>query len=110
MSNTSTTVERWLGLPHDDLTREVRRAVRGGYTHSSLWTVLGAHPVLAARVSGMLSALQAEMTGHRNQAMWTMWINQARHSLTSPSPGEFGFVRTGSSPYRPQAVVFRAGL
>jgi hypothetical protein len=100
MPSTMTITDQWLALPHKDLAEQVRRAVRGGANHSSMWTGLSAHPVLAARVSGLLSALQAQMVGHRDEAMWTMWITQARQSLAAgPLP-----VGTGL----PRVAVFRA--
>jgi hypothetical protein len=79
----STMTEQWLALSHPDLADRVRRAVRGGSADSTLWTELGGHPVLAARVAGILSALRAQMADHRDHAMWTMWVNQARRALAS---------------------------
>jgi hypothetical protein len=77
-------VEQWLAMPHPDLTDHIRRLVRGGSMPSPVWTAVGTHPVLAARVRGILSALHSQMADHRDHAMWTLWINNARRALTSP--------------------------
>ncbi|MCE7006965.1 hypothetical protein LWC34_29665 [Kibdelosporangium philippinense] len=79
-------VEQWLAMPHPDLTDHIRRLVRGGSTPSPVWTAVGTHPVLAARVRGILSALHAQMADHRDHAMWTLWITNARRALTTPPP------------------------
>jgi hypothetical protein len=79
-------VEQWLAMSHPELTNHVRRLVRGASRRSPVWTAVGAHPVLAARVRGILSALQSQMTDHRDHAMWTLWITNARRALTSPPP------------------------
>ncbi|MBP2329550.1 hypothetical protein JOF56_009935 [Kibdelosporangium banguiense] len=87
MRDHSTTIEHWLGLAHPDLTEHVRRAVRGGSTATAPWSEVAAHPVLAARARGILSALQSQMADHRDHAMWTLWINTARRALnTIPTP------------------------
>jgi hypothetical protein len=77
-------VEQWLALSHPELADHVRRLVRGASRPSPVWTAVGAHPVLAARVRGILSALHAQMADHRDHAMWTLWITNARHALTPP--------------------------
>ena len=111
MSQQSTIVEQWLALPHEHLAEQVRRAVRGGYTHSSMWTALAAHPVLAARVSGILSALQAQMAEHRDKAMWTMWINQARQAFSLGSaPAEDRPLATVGAPSRPRTTLFSSAV
>jgi hypothetical protein len=79
-------VEQWLAMSHPDLTDHIRRFVRGGSRPSPVWTAVGAHPVLTARVRGILSALHAQMADHRDHAMWTLWINNARCALTTPPP------------------------
>jgi hypothetical protein len=86
MRDRSTTVEHWLGLTHPDLTEHVRRAVRGGSTAAAPWSDVAAHPVLAARVRGILSALQSQMADHRDHAMWILWINTARRALNTVPP------------------------
>src|SRR5687768_12420053 len=83
MRDHSTTIEHWLGLAHPDLTEHVRRTVRGGSTATAPWSEVAAHPVLAARVRGILSALQSHMADHRDHAMWTLWINTARRALNT---------------------------
>lgn len=85
MRDHSTTVEHWLGLAHPDLTEHVRRAVRGA-TAEAPWSDVAAHPVLAARVRGILSALQTQLADHRDHAMWTVWINSARRALNAAPP------------------------
>jgi hypothetical protein len=86
MRDHSATVEHWLGLAHLDLTEQVRRAVRGGSTATAPWSEVAAHPVLAARVRGILSVLQSQLADHRDHAMWTVWINAARRALVAPPP------------------------
>lgn len=77
-----TTVDHWLGLSHPDLAEHVRQAVRGGAANP-VWAAVAGHPVLAARVRGLLSALLSQMADHRDHAMWTVWINSARRALAS---------------------------
>jgi hypothetical protein len=85
--------EQWLAMPHPDLTDHIRRLVRDGSMPSPVWTAAGAHPVLAARVRGILSALHSQMADHRDHTMWTLWITnpvEGRHRslrchTTSPS-------------------------
>ncbi|RSM57720.1 hypothetical protein DMH04_56620 [Kibdelosporangium aridum] len=79
-------VEQWLAMSHPDLINHVRRLVRGASRPSPVWTAVAAHPVLVARVRGILSALHAQMADHRDHAMWTLWITNARHALTTPPP------------------------
>ncbi|ONI83150.1 hypothetical protein ALI144C_16735 [Actinosynnema sp. ALI-1.44] len=86
MRDHSTTVDSWLGLAHADLTEHVRKAVRGGSATPDLWSEVATHPVLAARVRGILSALQSQMADHRDHAMWTAWTNRARKALDAPQP------------------------
>jgi hypothetical protein len=81
-------VEQWLAMPHPDLTDHIRRLVRDGSMPSPVWTAAGAHPVLAARVRGILSALHSQMADHRDHTMWTLWITNARRALTSPPAPE----------------------
>src|SRR5258708_1574618 len=80
MPGHATTARHWLGLTHPDLTEQVRRAVRNGATAAPSWADVAAHPVLAARVRGILSALHSHMADHRDHAMWTLWINTARRA------------------------------
>jgi hypothetical protein len=83
---TNAIVDQWLAMPHPDLTDHIRRLVRGGSIPSPVWTAVAAHPVLAARVRGILSALHSQMADHRDHAMWTLWISNARRALTTPPP------------------------
>ncbi|MBP2326659.1 hypothetical protein JOF56_007044 [Kibdelosporangium banguiense] len=94
-------VEHWLGLAHTDLTEHVRRAVRGGSAATAPWSEVAAHPVLAARVRGILSVIQSQMADHRDHAMWTLWINAARRALNTAPPQAPAPVKT--RPARPAA-------
>lgn len=48
------------------------------------WEVVRADQVLAARVRGALAGLRAEFRGHRDEAMWLLWISQAQQRLNRP--------------------------
>ena len=80
-------VQRWLALSHQALVEEVHQLVRShdDYAHRC-WNVAREHPVLAARVRGILSALERQSADYRDAAMWRVWITQARSALTSPRP------------------------
>ncbi|ALG08347.1 hypothetical protein [Kibdelosporangium phytohabitans] len=82
MSEHTAVIDRWLTLTQHDLIDNVRPVVRNSPT-SPLWATVGAHPVLAARVRGILSILQAQMAEHRDSAMWKVWIAQARRAMLS---------------------------
>ncbi|MFI9815850.1 hypothetical protein [Saccharothrix variisporea] len=87
MSTTHATVEQWLALPHHVLVDRVRAAVRPGTpSPGPLWTSLATHPVLAARVRGVLSALKAQSADHRDHPAWRARIDQALDDLTAPRP------------------------
>ncbi|MCP2241596.1 hypothetical protein [Lentzea aerocolonigenes] len=59
MLTESATVKQWLALSHNDLVSHVDRLARERGTDDPIWTQLTAHPVLAARVRGILSALRS---------------------------------------------------
>lgn len=80
-------VERWLASPHQVLVEEVHQLVRSHDDRAQrCWTVVREHPVLAARVRGILSALERHSAEYRDAAMWRVWIAQARSALTSSRP------------------------
>jgi hypothetical protein len=80
-------VQRWLALSHPVLFEEVHQLVRGHDDRADrCWNVVREHPVLAARVRGILSALERQSAEYRDAAMWRVWIAQARNALTSSSP------------------------
>jgi hypothetical protein len=56
------TVKQWLALSHNDLVSHVHRLARERGMDDAVWTQLSAHPVLAARVRGVLSALRSQAT------------------------------------------------
>jgi hypothetical protein len=82
--DTNAIVEQWLAMSHPELTNHIRRLIRGASTPSPVWTAVSTHPVLAARVRGILSALHSQMADHRDHAMWTLRITNARRALTTP--------------------------
>ena len=85
MTEYSRTSGQWLALSHGQLTERVRSTVRNtGPQAVEVWAAVASHPVLVARVRGILSALQAQMAGRRDEAMWTAWIAQARSHLNRP--------------------------
>lgn len=49
----------------------------------AVWAVVREDPVVAARVRGALAGLKAEYRGHRDEAMWLLWINRAQRQLTA---------------------------
>ncbi|MGH4023975.1 MAG: hypothetical protein ACRDRV_05250 [Pseudonocardiaceae bacterium] len=80
-------VQRWLSLSHQVLVEEVHQLVRSHDDRAHrCWNVVREHPVLAARVRGILSALERQSADYRDAAMWRVWITQARNALTSPRP------------------------
>jgi hypothetical protein len=79
-------VERWSALSHTDLVEEVYRLVRRHDDDAERWwNVVRDHPVLAARVRGILSALERQSAEYRDARMWRLWIDQARRVLTASS-------------------------
>ena len=80
-------VERWLTLSHQVVVEEVHHLVRSHDSHAHrCWNVVREHPVLAARVRGILSALERQSADYRDAAMWRVWIAQARSALASSRP------------------------
>lgn len=80
-------VERWLTLSHQVVVEEVHQLVRSHDSHAHrCWNVVREHPVLAARVRGILSALERQSAEYRDAAMWRVWIAQARSALASSRP------------------------
>lgn len=49
----------------------------------AVWAVVREDPVVAARVRGAMAGLKAEYRGHRDEAMWLLWINRAQRQLTA---------------------------
>jgi hypothetical protein len=90
MSTAETLITEWLALPQARLVDRVRQLVKQHDARArDAWSVVRGHPVLAARVRGMLSALRAETRGTRDEVMWLMWINQARQALDRvPTAGD----------------------
>jgi hypothetical protein len=80
-------VQQWLDLPHRALVDQVHHLVRShDETAYRCWSTVREHPVLAARVRGILSALERHSAEYRDAAMWRVWIAQARKALTPPAP------------------------
>lgn len=79
-------VQRWMALSHQVLVEEVHQLVRSHDDRAHrCWNVVREHPVLAARVRGILSALERQSADYRDAAMWRVWITQARNALTLPT-------------------------
>jgi hypothetical protein len=82
MSTAEALIAQWLALPQASLVDRVRQLVKQHDARArDAWTAVRGHPVLVARVRGILSALRAEARGTRDEVMWLMWINQARQDL-----------------------------
>jgi hypothetical protein len=84
MRTTTRPADQWLSLSHTQLVDQVRRSTRERDT--AVWDRVREHPVLAARVRGILSALRAETSVTRDAAMWALWISQAQQRLNAPAP------------------------
>jgi hypothetical protein len=73
----------WAALPVSELTDQVRLLVKARDAASrAVWTAVREDRVLAARVRGSLAGLKAEFRGHRDEAMWLVWINQVQQQLS----------------------------
>ncbi|WP_189058856.1 hypothetical protein [Longimycelium tulufanense] len=84
-------IERWSTLPREELVDAVRHLVKQHDTEARrTWAEVREDAVLAARVRSALSTLRAEVNGSRDEAMWLMWIKQARRALepTEASDGQ----------------------
>ncbi|WP_199442731.1 hypothetical protein [Umezawaea beigongshangensis] len=84
MRTTTRSADQWLSLSHAQLVEQVRRCTRE--RNPGTWDRVREHPVLAARVRGVLSALRAETSVTRDAAMWALWISQAQQRLNAPAP------------------------
>ncbi|MBB4965269.1 hypothetical protein [Saccharothrix violaceirubra] len=75
----------WSSLSARELTDQIRQAVKSRDADvREAWEVVRADQVLAARVRGALAGLRAEFRGHRDEAMWLLWISQAQQRLNRP--------------------------
>ncbi|MEU4804121.1 hypothetical protein [Actinosynnema sp. NPDC023587] len=52
-------------------------------TTRAVWAAVRDDQVLRARVRGALSGLKAEFRGHRDEAMWLLWITRVQQQLTA---------------------------
>ncbi|MEU4745498.1 hypothetical protein AB0G02_34240, partial [Actinosynnema sp. NPDC023658] len=72
----------WAGLPASELIDQVRLLVKARDAAArTVWSAVRENPVIAARVRGALAGLKAEYRGHRDEAMWLMWIGQVQQQL-----------------------------
>ncbi|MFE2754762.1 hypothetical protein ACFXGA_22450 [Actinosynnema sp. NPDC059335] len=72
----------WAGLPASELIDQVRLLVKARDAAArAVWSAVREDPVIAARVRGALAGLKAEYRGHRDEAMWLMWIGQVQQQL-----------------------------
>lgn len=105
MPTSRATVEQWLALSHHELVDRVRAAVRPGSVGGPMWTDIATHPVLAARVRGVLSSLAAQSADFRDRSAWRARIEQAQAALRGPvAPANRPPVRLRPVPQ----VVFQA--
>ena len=76
----------WAGLPAADLSDEVKHLVQTRDAGArAIWAAVREDAVLAARVRGSLAGLKAEYRGHRDEAMWLLWVNQVQQQLAVPA-------------------------
>ncbi len=76
----------WANLPAPELTDQVRLLVKARDAASrAVWSAVREDPVIAARVRGALAGLKAEYRGHRDEAMWLMWIGQVQQQMAAPA-------------------------
>lgn len=74
----------WATLPAAELIEQVRGMVKAGDAVArAVWAVVREDPVVAARVRGAMAGLKAEYRGHRDEAMWLLWINRAQRQLAA---------------------------
>ena len=72
----------WASLPAPELTDQVRLLVKARDAGArAVWSAVREDNVIAARVRGALAGLKAEYRGHRDEAMWLMWIGQVQQQL-----------------------------
>jgi hypothetical protein len=81
----------WANLPAPELADQVRLLVKARDAAArGVWSAVRENPVIAARVRGALAGLKAEYRGHRDEAMWLVWITQVQQQLavtaTTPAP------------------------
>jgi hypothetical protein len=82
MATRATVVEQWSGLSVDELATRVRKVVKEhDGAAAETWARIRVDPVLSAKVRGALSRLAADVRGSRDEAMWMLWISQARGAL-----------------------------
>ena len=75
----------WADLPAPELTDQVRLLVKARDAGArAVWSAVRENNVIAARVRGALAGLKAEYRGHRDEAMWLMWIGQVQQQLAVP--------------------------
>ncbi|MEU6148762.1 hypothetical protein ABZ816_02055 [Actinosynnema sp. NPDC047251] len=55
-------------------------------TTRAVWAAVRDDQVLRARVRGALSGLKAEFRGHRDEAMWLLWITRVQQQLVVEPP------------------------
>ncbi|MEV0678918.1 hypothetical protein AB0I60_20610 [Actinosynnema sp. NPDC050436] len=80
-------VTAWSALSADELGEQVRAHVRvTDGTTRAVWAAVRDDQVLRARVRGALSGLKAEFRGHRDEAMWLLWITRVQQQLTVEPP------------------------
>jgi hypothetical protein len=81
-------VSHLLALPHESLIDQVRQLVKQRHAAHDAWANIRTNTVLAARVRGVLSGLDAEARGTSDEVMRLMWIKQARQALDQPARAE----------------------
>ncbi|WP_367128459.1 hypothetical protein [Saccharothrix sp. HUAS TT1] len=85
----------WASLPASELADQVRLLVKARDAAArGVWSAVREDPVIAARVRGALAGLKAEYRGHRDEAMWLMWIGQVQQQLAAPVPAAVPVVET----------------
>ncbi|NUT47867.1 MAG: hypothetical protein HOV94_11245 [Saccharothrix sp.] len=96
----------WADLSAPELTDQVRLLVKARDAAArAVWSVVREDPVIAARVRGALAGLKAEYRGHRDEAMWLMWIGQVQQQLAAPATSVEPVVEQVAAPAAPEPAV-----
>ncbi|WP_158845985.1 hypothetical protein [Saccharothrix deserti] len=96
----------WANLPAPELADQVRLLVKARDAASrGVWSAVREDPVIAARVRGALAGLKAEYRGHRDEAMWLVWIAHVQQQLAVPAAAPAPVVEAPVEDVTPEPVA-----
>ncbi|ONI84680.1 hypothetical protein ALI22I_29580 [Saccharothrix sp. ALI-22-I] len=96
----------WANLPAPELADQVRLLVKARDAASrGVWSAVREDPVIAARVRGALAGLKAEYRGHRDEAMWLVWIAHVQQQLAVPATAPAPVVETPVEDVTPEPAA-----